>query len=75
MSWAAQARKACAASNLEPPQPHELENMYEDGLEPADSADPRVRVRYVHPPRRKTERSATDLDSEAMRRDADRLAD
>lgn len=67
-SWVAQARRACAASGLPAPQAHELEDMYEDGLEPSDAADPNVRARYQRRTRPVPERSVADLAIEAARR-------
>lgn len=67
-NWAARARQACAAAGLAAPQAHELEDMYEDGLEPSDAAKPEIRSRYVRRARRKPERSITDLALEAARR-------
>jgi hypothetical protein len=67
-AWAAEVRQLCAATGIEAPQPHELEDMYEDGLDPADAAKPAIRMRYTRPARRPQGVTIADLTAEAVRR-------
>jgi hypothetical protein len=44
--WAAQAREICATKGVALPDEDTLFTMYDDGIEPAEVASPKLRERY-----------------------------
>lgn len=67
-AWIDGVESACQSAGLALPDPETLDFMYDDGLEPRDTASPTVRDRYCGKPERNFGRGAADLVAEQQQR-------
>ncbi len=67
--WSSEVGQICAAKGIALPDEATLMNMYDDGVGPADVADPKLRERYNHSTRR--EQAGTVSDFLAQHRPSD----
>ena len=67
-AWQTGVESACQRAGLSLPDPETLEFMYDDGLEPDETASPDIRARYCGKPDRKFGRGAADLAADQQQR-------
>lgn len=67
-AWQAGVESACQRAGLTLPDPETLDFMYDDGLEPEETATAKVRARYCGKPDRHFGRGAADLAPNQQRR-------
>lgn len=67
-AWQCGVEAACQGATLPLPDPETLSFMYDDGLEPEDTAVPEIRARYCGRPERMFGRGAADLAASQLHR-------
>ena len=67
-AWSSGVESACERAGLPLPDPETLSFMYDDGLEPEDTACPEIRARYCGRPERSFGRGAGDLAADQLHR-------